>query len=122
MHITSRIYDTAGAERLIDAARHLGFFAEIYPIRREDGTVIAVAFLSKDLNGIDDEIEMPEIAEKLSGLVDHDIEIVSAWDHPRRRARLRQVDVFVPGRGAAIPGEVIGQARELPASNDPAPR
>lgn len=102
MHITSRIYDTASVGRLIQAAEQLGFFSGVYPVHREDGVVIAVAFASKDLSGFSDEREMPEVGAALAGIVGHDIEIVSAWELSEVGEH-QEYAVLVPGRSVVNP-------------------
>jgi hypothetical protein len=121
MHITGFLHPHAdGVDRFIETASRMDFFAEVYPVRRADGTVIAVAFLSKDLDGISDELGMPEVCEKLSGILDEDIVIASAWQHPQREASsfARKYDEresvwLVRGRDRAVPGEVVSGNREL---------
>jgi len=121
VHITAYLYDDERAvERFIDAARALGFFREVVPIRLSQGAdrIRAVAFFSKDLDGISDELEMPDVAERLSGILAYDVMIVSAWDgvpynedppfgHKREHAWL------VKGRGRFVSGEVVRDPREL---------
>jgi hypothetical protein len=84
MHITGFLRGIDGVEQFTEAARALQgvFFAEVIPVQSANGGVIAVAFYSKDLDGISDELDMPDVAERLSGILSHDIEIVSAWDGP----------------------------------------
>jgi hypothetical protein len=108
-----------GVDRFIEAAVRLGFFTEVYPVLR-GGTVVAVAFLSKDLDGISDELSMPEVCERLSGILDEDIVIASAWQHPQREASSfarkwdeRESVWLVRGRDRAVPGEVVSGNREL---------
>jgi hypothetical protein len=85
MHITGLLYDDERViERFINAAAALDFFAEVVPVRLSGGRIRAVAFLSKDLDGISDELEMPDMTEKLSGILGHDVTIASAWDHPKQ--------------------------------------
>ena len=108
MHITGFLRGTDGVEEFVAAARALegGFFAEVIPVQSAHGGVIAVAFYSKDLDGISDELDMPRVASRLSGILSHDIEIVSAWDAPlakstsfRRGHRERERVWVVSGRG-----------------------
>ena len=80
MHVTTFFWDTSGLPEFLEAARNLGFFEDVQPFTREDGHVIAVVFYSKDLDGVSNLIGMPEVAEKLSGILAEDIEIVSAWE------------------------------------------
>jgi len=114
MHVTGYLYgqDPAAIYRFMDAAARLAFFREVFPVRRGDGAIIAVAFYSKDLDGISDELAMPEVARRLSGILDRDIEIASAWDgpHPDRE---REHAWLVRGRGGAILGEVVTGRGEL---------
>jgi hypothetical protein len=91
MHITSFLYDHEPViERFIAAADSLGFFGKVIPVRWND-RIRAVAFYSKDLDGVSDELEMPQVAEKLSDILTYDVEIVSAWergDRQRERERI----------------------------------
>jgi hypothetical protein len=84
MHITGFLYEEERViEQFADAARSLGFFDAVVPVRLHDaGPVRAVAFHSRDLDGISDELEMPEVARKLSGILKFDTVIVSAWEYP----------------------------------------
>lgn len=123
MHVTGYLYDDERVvERFIGAAMATGFFAEAAPIRLS-GRIRAVAFYSKDLDGISDELEMPGVAAKLSGILADDIVIASAWDHPAeesttfaRSYRDREHVWLVRGSGRHMPGEVIREPRELPAT------
>jgi hypothetical protein len=124
MHITGLLAQVGGVDRFIEAAVRLGFFAEVYPVLRS-GTVVAVAFLSKDLDGISDELSMPEVCERLSGILDEDIVIASAWQYPRleassfaRKYDERESVWLVRGRDRAVPGEVVSGARELTSDEE----
>lgn len=115
MHITSFLYDQDRISAFVQAARDLpgGFFASVLPVTRDDGRTIAVAFYSKDLDNISDELDMPQVAEALSGILEHDIEIVSAWEggdgHQEwRGSRLRERVWRVPGsKSRVIAGESV---------------
>lgn len=48
-----------------------------------------IVLYSKDFDGISSELEMPDIMEALSGILEHDIEIVSAWEPCGRGDRER---------------------------------
>lgn len=98
MHITGFLVKVGGVDRFIEAASRLDFFRGVYPIRRDDGAVIAVALYSKDLDGISDELDMADECEKLSGLLDEDIVIASAWQHPDL-GRSRETSWLVRGTG-----------------------
>jgi len=117
MHVTGYLYgqDPACIFRFIEAAARTGLFHEVIPVRRGDGSIIAVAFYSKDLDGFSDELEMPGIARRLSGILDRDIEIASAWDSPQPD-REREHAWLVRGRGAAIQGQVVADHGELASS------
>lgn len=102
MHITSFISDTSCLRVFLDAARSLGIFQQVQPLVRDDGRVSAVAFWSKDLDDIGDELAMPEAAAKLSGILHEDVVIVSAWcgDYlpaDRERERVWRVPGFKTG-------------------------
>jgi len=116
MHITSFLYDEPDrVEAFIAAARQVDgdFFSVVMPLRRTpDDQVRAVALFSKDLDGISDELDMPRIAEALSGILEHDIEIVSAWeggDFRRERSEPRERVWLVRGTKSREPvrGEVV---------------
>lgn len=122
MHVTSYLYETPEAiEAFIQAARAVDgdFFRSVVPIRlTPDGPIRAIALHSRDLDGISDELDMPRVAEALSGILEHDIEIVSAWeggDRPGSRSTPRERVWLVRGREsrsrAVITGEVV--RREL---------
>lgn len=113
MHITGFLYDDeATIERFVTSALELGFFAEVVPVRLAAGRIRAVAFYSKDFDNVSDELEMPDVAEKLSGILAYDVCIVSAWNDPRPE-RQREHAWIVRGSGRHIRGEVIGTAREI---------
>jgi len=119
MHITSYLYETPEAiGAFIAAARAVPgrFFYSVLPVVAENGRTIAAAFLSKDLDGISDELDMPQVTEALAGILRHDIEIVSAWeggDRPERRSTPRERVWVVPGSKSREPiqGEVVQPAR-----------
>src|SRR5436309_1601734 len=114
MHITSFLYEQPEAiEEFMRVARSLpdGFFRDTEPVTvaaTRGGAkqrTIAVAFFSKD-DGFSDEWEMPRIAEALSGILEHDIEIVSAWeggDSPGRRSTPRERVWLVRGSRSREP-------------------
>jgi hypothetical protein len=88
MHVTSfLVEDEAAVTRFIAAAEATMFFQHVAPVRfAADGPVRAVAFYSKDLDGVSDSLEMPEIAEKLAGILEYDIVIVTAYDGAAHRS------------------------------------
>jgi hypothetical protein len=102
MHITSYLVeDEDSTARFIAAAEATGFFQHVVPVRfAADGPVRAVAFYSKDLDGVSDSLEMPEIAEKLAGILEYDIVIVTAYDGDAHRSE----SGWQPGRVWKIPG------------------
>lgn len=103
MHITGYLHDGTrdGLYRFIEAACSLRFFTEVIPVRRGDGSVIAVAFFSSS-----DEDRMPEVVRRLSGILGQDTEIVSAENIPAHHDPYKRA-WFIPGRGEAIRGEVV---------------
>lgn|GEM_PF-6590877 len=116
VHVTSFLYDDPDrVEAFIDAARRVDgdFFSVVMPLRRTpDDQVRAVALFSKDLDGISDELDMPRVAEALSGILEHDIDIVSAWeggDFRRPGAEPRERVWLVRGAKSRepVPGEVV---------------
>jgi hypothetical protein len=79
LHVTSFIYQADGLEEFLGVLRK--HFRTVTPIIRDTGQVIAVAFESKDLGDIGDELyTLPEAVEELSGILSDDIQIVSAWE------------------------------------------
>lgn len=116
VHVTSFLYDEPDrVEAFIEAARRVGgdFFSSVVPIRRTpDDKIRAVVLFSKDLDGISDELDMPSVAEALSGILERDVEIVSAWeggDSGMRRSTPRERVWLVRGTSSreAIPGEIV---------------
>lgn len=118
MHITSFLYEQPEViEEFMRVARSLpgGFFRDIELVTvaatrgGAEQHTIAVAFFSKD-DGFSDEWEMPRIAEALSGILEHDIEIVSAREGGDRQGRTPRERVW-PVRGTRsrepVPGEVV---------------
>ena len=115
MHITGFLYeDEKVIERFITAAQATGFFVDVVPVRLREGKIRAVAFYSKDLAGVEDEMEMPGIAEKLSGILAGDIDIVSAWDGPGEH-EVREHAWFIRGTRRHVAGEVVRDSGELTA-------
>jgi hypothetical protein len=88
IHITSFLAeDEDRVDRFIAAARETGFFRHVAPVRfAADGPVRAVAFYSKDLDGVSDSLEMPQIARMLTGILEYDIVIVTAYDGDTHRS------------------------------------
>jgi hypothetical protein len=121
MHITSFLHETQErVDAFIQAARELpgAFFWFVSPVVNDHGRTIAVALFSKDMDGISDEMEMPQVAEALSGILEYDIEIVSAWeggDAPGRRSTPRERVWVVRGASSRKPlhGEIV--QREIEA-------
>lgn len=106
IHITGMIYDDQGViEQFIRAAEATNFFRFVTPVRFENGPIRAVAFYSKDLDGISDELEMEDIADKLSGILRWHVELVSAWDNPVEGGRYpdRERVWLIRGRKGADP-------------------
>jgi hypothetical protein len=105
MHITGFLYDDAQTiERFVRAADATGFFRDVAPVKIGE-SVRAVAFHSKDLDGASDPYSMPEIAEKLSGILEHDIVIASAWELPGYHDERRQNAFLVRGHRTGTEGE-----------------
>lgn len=114
MHVTSYLYDEQRViEQFVKAAESTGFFHAVVPVQVEkDGRVRAVAFYSRDTDDISDELAMPEIAGKLSGILARDTVIASAWDNAPYRQE-RQHVWLVRGTGGCVPGEVVRDEGEL---------
>ena len=129
MHITSFLHEEEQAIELFMATAHsTGFFADVVPVRLREGKIRAVAFYSKDLAGVEDELEMPGIVENLSGILAHDIVIASAWDGPAAEAtpfrssyRERESVWLVRGAGRYTAGEVVAKQGELTAGTQKGP-
>lgn len=116
MHITSFLYDEPDRIRAFIAAASTvngEFFQHVMPIYRPgDNRIRAVAFFSKDADGCSDEAWMGEVAESLAGILEYDVEIVSAWEKPSGSPqRVWPVRGRQSRAGAVIPGEVV--RREL---------
>lgn len=115
MHITSFLYDTQERiDAFAQAARDLpdGFFWLAIPVVNDHGRTIAVALFSWDMDGLNDEMQMPQVAEALSGILEYDVEIVSAWeggDSLGRRSIPRERVWLVRGTASREPvrGEVV---------------
>jgi len=115
MHITSFLYEEQERIDAFIAAAQAApgrLFHHIKPVTDNNDRTIAVVFSSKDLDGISDELDMPQITESLSGILEHDIEIVSAWeggDRPGRRSTPRERVWVVRGTESREPirGEVV---------------
>ena len=91
-HITGFLYDgEPEIAEFVAAARATGFFSHVLPVGRESpgGETRAVVFFSKDAAGFEDEMRMPQIAERLSGILAYDTAIVSAWESDPGRERER---------------------------------
>lgn len=113
MHITGYLYDEERViEQFVRVAESTEFFFEVVPIRIGDN-LRAVAFYSRDTDDISDEIAMPDIAERLSGILRYDVMIVSAWDNAPYQHE-RQHAWLVRGTGAHVAGQVVRDAGELP--------
>lgn len=111
MHITSYLYgETPEALfRFTEAACRSGCFREVFPVRRGDGAVIAVAFLTGDGGA-----EMETAVRALSGILGRDIEITAARDSAAGAAAARRRTWFVPGRSSEVrQGQVIVATAEL---------
>jgi hypothetical protein len=80
MHITQFLFGDPGIDRFIAALEER--FQWVTPIRRPaDDAIVAVAFTVKDLGDLGAELyDMPEAEETLAGILDQDVEIVSAWE------------------------------------------
>ena len=73
-------------DAFVQAARDVDnqFFNTVLPIRRPgDGRITSVVLYSTDLDGISDELAMPEVVQQLAGILAYDITIVSAWEGGR---------------------------------------
>lgn len=102
MHITGYLGDEPRDRvfRFIEAAARTGFFADVLPVRRSDGTIVAVAMLTGPDDG------SPAIAGacgRLSRILGRDTELTSPWDVTR----------LIPGRGGGVAGEVVTDRGEL---------
>lgn len=93
MHITSFIYDEFAIPAFLEVAHTLGF-EWVQPVIRPDGRTVAVVFYSSDPGDLGDELYLlPKVREQLAGILEDDIEIVSAWDgHAAPAGALRAHD------------------------------
>lgn len=113
MHITSYLYgETPQAIfRFIEAACRMPAFREVYPVRRDDGQVIAVVFLTGD-----EVLEVGSAFPRLDGILGRDIEVVTACCSPQSAMADHDRVWQIRGRGDAIRrGEVIQGTLELTA-------
>lgn len=106
-HITSVLIEDADrVERFIAAAReHFRAVEPLWHVETTTGRMpLTVAFYSKDFDNISSELEMPDIAKALSGILERDIEIVSAWE-----------------RHGGVPGRPRHRVWRVTGANDPNP-
>lgn len=114
MHVTGYLGDEPRDRvlRFIEVAVTLGYFDEVAPVRRPDGTIIAVAMYSRTLGPVRAQDTMPDICRRLGGILGRGTGIACAWDLaeiPGSRAAW-----IIPGRGTGtVPGQVIADAGEL---------
>ena len=86
MHITSYLHDRDPVRLACFEAEARKHFEIVQPVCY-GSHVIAYALYSKD-SGYNDLIyTLPEAAEALSGILTHDIEIVSAWENGSESAQ-----------------------------------
>ncbi len=102
MHITGYLGDEPRDRvfRFIEAAARTGFFADVLPVRRTDGTIVAVAMLTGPDDGSN---AILEACWRLSRILGRDTDLTSPWDITR----------LIPGRGGGVAGEVITVRGEL---------
>lgn len=108
MHVTSYLYgETPEALfRFTEAACRLPCFREVYPVRRDDGQVIALVLVSDSR-----QVTGPGFAA-LHGILGRDIEIATACEEDGNAARVR----VIRGRSGEVRhGEVITMRLEIEA-------
>jgi hypothetical protein len=116
MHVTSYLYgETPEAVfRFIEAACRMPYFREVCPVRRDDGQVIAVVFLTGSAAaGIE------AMFRRLDGILGRDIEVVTAFDASETEVTGHRRMWVIRGRGDMIRrGEVIRGTLELTPGGD----
>jgi hypothetical protein len=102
MHITGYLGDEPRDRvfRFIEAAVRTGYFGDVLPVRRTDGTIVAVAMLTGPDDGSN---AILEACWKLSRILGRDTDLTSPWDITR----------LIPGRGGGVAGEVVTDRGEL---------
>jgi hypothetical protein len=112
MHITSYLYgETPEAVlRFLEAACRCPAFREVIPVRRDDGQVIAVAFLTIE----DDDWRMPGAVARLSGILGREVEIVAARESAAGAVAHHRRAWLIPGRSSEVRrGQVIAGTLEI---------
>lgn len=101
MHITGYVGDEPRDRvfQFIEAAARTGYFEDVIPVRRADGTIIAVAMYSTS----DDGDALLRACGRLMRILGRDTEFLSPWEPTR----------LIPGRGGGILGEVVTDRGEL---------
>jgi hypothetical protein len=108
MHVTSYLYgETPEALfRFTEAACRQPCFREVFPVRRDDGQVIAFVFVS---DGV-----VSESLHGLEGILGRDIELSAACDPGGGRRVLSGRTLVIRGRSSEIRcGEVVSVRLEL---------
>lgn len=113
IHLTSYLggADIAAVYRLVEAAASTGLFREVFPVRVPgELRIVALVLVSTDRGH--DMDRMPQVAERMSGILSHDILIASAWQDTGAPGTGLPCSYLVRGGGQAVRGEVV---REVPA-------
>lgn len=117
MHITGYLGDEPRDRVLtfMDAAVMLRYFEDVIPIRRPDGTIIAVAMYSRTLGPVPGDEVITSMCRGLAGILGRDTGLATAWD-PAQRPR-QPGPSMISGRGTGtVQGQVVTDHGELPAA------
>ncbi len=117
MHVTSYLYGETPAAifRFLEAACRVPYFREVIPVRRDDGQVIAVAFLTV----ADDGTGMAAAVRHLEGILGRDIELASARESAGAAVAHHRRAWLISGRSSEVRrGEVIAGVLELTQGAD----
>lgn len=121
MHVTGYLGDEPleGVLRFIDIALQTRYFDEVWPVRRGDGAIIAVAMYSRTL-GVQPAFASGIIADmcrRLGGILSRSTEFATAWDIADRSYGKMAASQVIPGRGpGTVQGQVVADYGELPAA------
>ena len=102
MHVTGYLGDEPRDRvfRFMDAATRIPYFDDVLPVRRGDGTVIAVAFYSRS----EDKNAVWDACRKLERILGRDTEFLMPWGVTK---------VIAGNGGGEVLGEVVTDRGEL---------
>lgn len=119
MHVTGYLGDEPRDRvlRFLDTAVGLRYFDEVTPVRRGDGTIIAVAMYSRTLGQVDPAAVVSDICRRLGGILGRDTEFATAWDPAGLDGEV-PVTATIRGRGVGtVPGLVVTDSGELSSAD-----